>query len=138
MPFPPFARQVRSPANPGSPATLKIEHLPIQHLRPHPNNTVFTPNADRQARPGGRQLRNFDHPAIIDDQNTVLAGAWQTRSCKKRRVTEHTLHTRQPLNRCSKSGPSYSSIIDWLKTLAGDFQLLAKEVEFLQSERSST
>ena len=118
-----------------SPVTgaLRIEELAIQDLRPYQNNPRLHPKS--QIDKLARAIADFGFliPVLVDDQNTVLAGHARIEAAKK------LVLRRLPCIRASHLSEAQKrtfTILDnrLAEEAAWDFQLLAKEIEFLQSE----
>jgi DNA modification methylase len=112
---------------------LCIEDIPIGKLRPYGNNPRLHPKT--QIDKLARAIRDFGFliPVLIDNQNTVLAGHARIEAAKKLALPTIPCIRASHLTEAQKRT---FTILDnrIAEEAAWDFQLLAKEVEFLQSE----
>ena len=118
-----------------SPVTsaVRIEELAIQDLRPYQNNPRLHPKS--QIDKLARAITDFGFliPVLVDDQNTVLAGHARIEAAKKLLLRKLPCIRASHLTEAQKR--TFTILDNKLaEEAAWDFQLLAKEVEFLQSE----
>ena len=118
-----------------SPVTsaLRIEELAIQDLRPYQNNPRLHPKS--QIDKLARAFTDFGFliPVLVDDQNTVLAGHARIEAAKKLELRKLPCIRASHLTEAQKR--TFTILDNRLaEEAAWDFELLAKEVEFLQSE----
>ena len=118
-----------------SPVTsaLRIEELAIQDLRPYQNNPRLHPKS--QIDKLARAITDFGFliPVLVDDQNTVLAGHARIEAAKKLELRKLPCIRASHLTEAQKR--TFTILDNRLaEEAAWDFELLAKEVEFLQSE----
>jgi DNA modification methylase len=113
--------------------SLRIEYLEVDDLRPYQNNPRLHPKT--QVDKLARAISDFGFliPVLVDDKNTVLAGHARIEAAKK--LALRTL----PCIRASyltEAQKRTFTILDnrLAEEAAWDFQLLAKEIEFLQNE----
>ena len=110
-----------------------LEHLPVQHVRPHPDNPRVHPRKQIQ-----KLLRAIDEfgfliPILIDDQNTVIAGHARLEAAKQLELPSVPCVRASHLSETQKR--ALTILDNRIATEAvWDFQLLAKDVEFLQAE----
>jgi ParB-like chromosome segregation protein Spo0J len=111
----------------------RIENLPVEQLRPHQNNPRVHPR--KQIDKLARAIDEFGFliPILIDDQNTVLAGHARIEAAKQLKLL---IVPCIRANHLSETQKRTFTILDnrLAAEAAWDFQLLAKEVEFLQSQ----
>jgi ParB-like chromosome segregation protein Spo0J len=115
------------------PNKLKIEHVPIQILRPNPNNARLHPKAqiNKLARAIGEL--GFLVPVLIDDCNMIIAGHGRIEAAKALGLSELPCIRTSHLSEAQKR--AFTIFDNRLAEDSGwDFQLLAKEFEFLQAE----
>lgn len=132
------SRYRRSPATKNPPrsladSALRIEHVPIQDLRPYQNNSRRHPGL--QIDKLARAISDFGFliPVLIDDQNTIIAGHARLEAAKTLGLTEIPCIRASHLTEVQKR--TFAIVDNRLAEDAGwDFQLLAKEIEFLQGE----
>ena len=114
-------------------STLRIEDLPIHDLRPYQNNPRLHPKT--QIDKLARAISHFGFliPVLIDDQNTVLAGHARIEAARKIGLPKIPCIR---ANHLSEAQKRTFTIVDnrLAEDATWDFQVLAKEVEFLQSE----
>ena len=120
---------------PRPPATAVdwIDNLLVKQLRPYQNNPRVHPR--RQIDKLARAIDEFGFliPILIDDQNTVLAGHARIEAAKQLGVLNVPCIRASHLSETQKR--TFTILDNRLATEATwDFQLLAKEVEFLQGE----
>ena len=112
---------------------LRIENLPIQRVHPYPDNPRIHPRKQIQKLVRAIDEFGFLIPILIDDQNTVLAGHARIEAAKQLRLLSVPCIRANHLTETQKR--TFTILDNRLATEAAwDFQLLAKEVEFLQSE----
>jgi DNA modification methylase len=119
--------------NPLNRDALRIEHLPIRDLRPNPNNSRLHPQ--KQIEKLCRAIDEFGFliPVVIDDRDTLIAGHARVEAagmCGLKTVPcVRTSHLSDAQGRAF-------AIFDNRLALdaAWDFQVLAKEFEFLHDE----
>jgi DNA modification methylase len=113
--------------------SLSIEYLAGDDLRPYQNNPRLHPKA--QIDKLARAISDFGFliPILIDDQNTVLAGHARIEAAKILALRKIPCIRASHLTKAQKRT---FTILDNRLTedAAWDFQLLAKEIEFLQNE----
>jgi hypothetical protein len=112
--------------------TLRIENLAVEQLRPYQNNPRVHPR--KQIDKLARAIDEFGFliPILIDDQNTVLAGHARIEAAKQLRLHSVPCIRANHLSETQKR--TFTILDNRLATEAAwDFQLLAQEVEFLQS-----
>ena len=112
---------------------FKIEHVPIQVLRPNPNNARLHPKAQIDKLAHAINEFGFLVPALIDGNNNVIAGHGRLEAAKTIGLSELPCIRTSHLSEAQKRA---FTIFD--NRLAEDadwnFQVLAKEFEFLQAE----
>jgi DNA modification methylase len=112
---------------------LKIGHVPVEDLRPSPNNSRFHPKEqiDKLKRAIGEF--GFLVPALIDERNRVIVGHARVEAAKALGLAEIPCLRIRHLSEAQKRA---FTILDnrLAEDSKWDFQLLAKEFEFLQSE----
>jgi len=112
---------------------LRIEDLPIQDLRPHRNNPRLHPQT--QIDKLARAITEFGFliPVLIDGQNTVLAGHARIEAAKQLGMRSVPCTRADHLSEAQKRT---FTILDnkIAQEAVWDFQLLAKEIDFLQAE----
>ena len=112
---------------------LRIENFPIQDLRPYRNNPRLHPKA--QIDKLARAISDFGFliPILIDDKNTVISGHARIEAAEKLLLPEVPCIRASHLSEAQKRA---FTILDnrLAEDATWDFQLLAKEVEFLQEE----
>ena len=118
-----------------SPVTgaLRIEDFAIQDLRPYQNNPRLHPKL--QIDKLARAITDFGFliPILVDDRNTVLAGHARIEAAKKLGLRKLPCIRASHLTEAQKR--TFTILDNRLaEEAAWDFELLAKEVEFLQSE----
>ncbi len=116
-----------------APKALQIQHLPIQQVRPNPDNPRTHPS--KQIRKLARAIEDFGFliPVLIDDQDTVLAGHARIEAAKQLVLPSVPCIRASHLTEAQKR--TFTILDNRIATEAAwDFQLLAKEIEFLQTE----
>jgi DNA modification methylase len=111
----------------------RIENLPVEQLRPYQNNPRVHPR--KQIDKLARAIDEFGFliPILIDDQNTVLAGHARIEAAKQLKLLSVPCIRAKHLSETQKR--TFTILDNRLAAEATwDFQLLAKEVEFLQSQ----
>jgi DNA modification methylase len=112
---------------------LRIEYLPTEDLRPYKNNSRRHPKA--QIDKLARAISNFGFliPILIDGQNTIIAGHARLEVAKILGLPEIPCIRAGYLTEAQKR--TFTIVDNRLaEDAAWDFQLLAKELEFLQGE----
>jgi DNA modification methylase len=112
---------------------LTIERVPIQNLRPSPNNSRVHPREQIDKLVRAIAEFGFLIPVLIDDRNRVIAGHARLEAAKALGLTEIPCIRTRHLSEAQKRA---FAIFDnrLAEDSKWDFQLLAKEFEFLQSE----
>ena len=138
----PRSRRLRRPSvetissrHPHAAGALKVEDLAIQQLTPYPrNNPRLHPKQqiDKLAR-AINDFSGFLISVVIDDQNIVLAGHARIEAAKQLALPSVPCVRASHLNETQKRA---FTILDnkVAEEATWDFQLLAKEVEFLHNE----
>jgi hypothetical protein len=112
---------------------LTIERVPIEDLRPNQNNSRLHPR--EQIDKITRAIAEFGFliPALIDDGNMIIAGHARIEAAKKLGLAEVPCIRTSHLSEAQKRK---FTILDnrLAEDSVWDFQLLAKELEFLQAE----
>jgi DNA modification methylase len=112
---------------------LSIERVPIEDLRPNQNNSRLHPR--EQINKLTRAIAEFGFliPALIDDGNMIIAGHARIEAAKKLGLAEVPCIRTSHLSEAQKRK---FTILDnrLAEDSVWDFQLLAKEFEFLQAE----
>jgi DNA modification methylase len=112
---------------------LKIEYLPIQGLRPNPNNSRIHPQ--KQIDKLARAIDEFGFliPVLIDEQNKLLAGHARIEAAEVCGLSAIPCVRTSHLSEAQKRA---FTIVDNRLAQDGswDFQVLAKEFEFLRDE----
>jgi DNA modification methylase len=119
--------------HPRAAGPLKVEDIAIQQLTPYQNNPRLHPK--KQIDKLARAIKDFGFliPALIDDQNIVLAGHARIEAAKQLALPSVPCIRASHLNETQKRA---FTILDnrVAEEAKWDFQLLAKEVEFLHTE----
>jgi len=119
--------------NPPGGLSLKIEYLPIRVLRPNPNNSHLHPQ--KQIEKLIRAIGEFGFliPAVLDDQNTLIAGHARIKAAEICGLTTVPCVRASHLSEAQKRA---FAIVDnrLAQDATWDFQVLAREFEFLHSE----
>jgi DNA modification methylase len=112
---------------------LKIELVSIRGLRPSPNNSHVHPREQIDKLVRAIAEFGFLIPVLIDDRNRVIAGHARLEAAKALGLTEIPCIQTRHLSEAQKRA---FAIFDnrLAEDSKWDFQLLAKEFEFLQSE----
>jgi DNA modification methylase len=112
---------------------LTIERVPIQNLRPSPNNSRVHPREQIEKLTRAIQEFGFLAPVLIDDRNRVIAGHARLEAAKALGLTEVPCIRTSHLSEAQKRA---FAILDnrLAEDSVWDFQVLAKELEFLQAE----
>ena len=125
--------EIISSRHPHAAGALKVEDLAIQQLTPHQNNPRLHPK--QQIDKLARAINDFGFliPVVIDDQNIVLAGHARIEAAKQLALPSVPCVRASHLNETQKRA---FTILDnrVAEEATWDFQLLAKEVEFLHNE----
>jgi DNA modification methylase len=112
---------------------LKLEYLPIGDLRPSPQNSRLHPKKQIEKLKRAIQDFGFLIPVLIDDRNMIVAGHARIEAAKQCGLTAVPCIRVNHLNEAQKR-----TFVIFDNRLAEDstwdFQLLAKEFEFLQAE----
>jgi DNA modification methylase len=134
-----FSRVARTPNGTQDPpqqrvmGALRIEIVEIQNLRPYRNNARQHPPT--QIAKLVRAIRDFGFliPVLIDDKNTVLAGHARIEAADKLALPELPCIRANHLTEAQKRA---FTILDnrLAEDASWDFQLLAKEIQFLKDE----
>src|SRR5258708_24712057 len=114
-------------------APLTIERVPIQDLRPSPNNSRVHPREQIDKIKRAIEEFGFLAPALIDDRNRIIAGHARIEAAKALGLAEvPCIRTRH----LSEAQTRAFAILDnrLAEDSAWDFQLLAKGLAFLQAE----
>jgi DNA modification methylase len=128
----PASRRRRSAPLPGASA-LRIENLPVQQVRPYPNNPRIHPRKQIQKLARAIDEFGFLIPILVDDHGTVLAGHARIEAAKQLALPSVPCIRASHLSEAQKR--AFTILDNRIATEAAwDFQLLAKEVEFLQTE----
>jgi DNA modification methylase len=113
--------------------SLRIEYLPIRDLQPNPNNSRRHPVKQIEKLCQAIGEYGFLIPALIDDRNMIIAGHARVEAAKKRGLNDVPCIRANHLTEIQKR-----AFVIFDNRLAEDstwdFQLLAKELEFLQVE----
>jgi DNA modification methylase len=112
---------------------LRIENLPIQHLRPNPDNPRVHPS--KQIRKLALAIEDFGFliPVLLDDKNAILAGHARVEAAKQLALPSVPCIRASHLTEAQKR--TFTILDNRIAAEAGwDFQLLAKEIEFLQTQ----
>jgi DNA modification methylase len=112
---------------------LKIERVPIQNLRPNPYNSRVHPRGQLDKLKRAIQDFGFLAPVLVDDRNKIIAGHARSEAAKALGLAEvPCIRTRH----LSEAQTRAFAILDnrLAEDSVWDFQLLAKELEFLQAE----
>jgi ParB-like chromosome segregation protein Spo0J len=136
----PRSRRLRRPSvetigsrHPQAAGALRIEDIAIQQLNPYQNNPRLHPK--KQIDKLARAINDFGFliPVLIDDQNIVLAGHARIEAAKQLALPSVPCVRASHLNETQKRA---FTIFDnrLAEEATWDFQLLAKEVEFLHNE----
>jgi DNA modification methylase len=114
-------------------APLTIERVPIQDLRPSPNNSRVHPREQIDKIKRAIEEFGFLAPALIDDRNRIIAGHARIEAAKALGLAEVPCIRTRHLSEAQKRA---FAILDnrLAEDSAWDFQVLAKELEFLQAE----
>jgi hypothetical protein len=112
---------------------LRIEYLLVDDLRPYQNNPRLHSKTQIDKLARAISEYGFLIPILIDDQNTVLAGHARVEAGKKLKLPEVPCIRASHLTGAQKRA---FTILDnrLAEEAVWDFQLLAKEIEFLQNE----
>jgi DNA modification methylase len=112
---------------------LTIERVPIRNLRPSPNNSRVHPREQIEKLTRAIQEFGFLAPVLIDDRNRVIAGHARIEAAKALGLTEVPCIRTSHLSEAQKRA---FAILDnrLAEDSVWDFQVLAKELEFLQAE----
>jgi DNA modification methylase len=114
-------------------STLRIENLPVQQVRPYPNNPRIHPRKQIQKLARAIDEFGFLIPILVDDHGTVLAGHARIEAAKQLALPSVPCIRASHLSEAQKR--AFTILDNRIATEAAwDFQLLAKEVEFLQTE----
>jgi DNA modification methylase len=116
-----------------SDSALTIESVPVQDLRPSPNNSHVHPREQIDKLVRAIAEFGFLIPVLIDDRNRVIAGHARLEAAKALGLTEIPCIRTRHLSEAQKRA---FAIFDnrLAEDSKWDFQVLAKEFEFLQSE----
>jgi DNA modification methylase len=116
-----------------APTALRIELVPVQDLRPSPNNSRLHPRKQIDKLTRAIEEFGFLIPVLIDDRNRVIAGHARIEAAKALGLTEVPCIRTSHLSEAQKRA---FTILDHrlAEDSAWDFQVLAKELEFLQAE----
>jgi hypothetical protein len=114
-------------------SALTIERVPIQSLRPSPNNSRVHPREQIEKLTRAIQEFGFLAPVLIDDRNRVIAGHARIEAAKALGLVEVPCIRARHLSEAQKRA---FAILDnrLAEDSVWDFQVLAKELEFLQAE----
>ncbi len=114
-------------------SALTIESVPVQDLRPSPNNCRFHPKEQIDKLKRAIERFGFLGPVLIDDRNRVIVGHARMEAAKALGLAEIPCLRIRHLSEAKKRA---FAILDnrLAEDSAWDFQLLAKEFQFLQAE----
>jgi DNA modification methylase len=117
----------------GAELSLKIEYLPTRALRTNPNNSHLHPQ--KQIQKLSRAIGEFGFliPAVVDDQNILIAGHARTEAAEACGLTRVPCVRASHLSEAQKRA---FAIVDnrLAQDATWDFQVLAKEFDFLERE----
>ena len=116
-------------------APLTIERVPIQDLRPSPNNSRVHPREQIDKIKRAIEEFGFLAPALIDDRNRIIAGHARIEAAKALGLAEVPCIRTRHLSEAQKRA---FAILDnrLAEDSVWDFQVLAKELEFLRPRAS--
>lgn len=114
-------------------SALTIESVPVQDLRPSPNNSRDHPKEQIEKLKRAIKQFGFLVPVLIDDRNRVIVGHARMEAAKELGLAEVPCIRTSHLSEAQKRA---FTILDnrLAEDSIWDFQLLAKEFEFLQAE----
>jgi ParB-like nuclease family protein len=105
----------------------------VQQVRPYPNNPRIHPRTQIQKLARAIDEFGFLIPILVDDHGTVLAGHARIEAAKQLALPSVPCIRASHLSEAQKR--AFTILDNRIATEAAwDFQLLAKEVEFLQTE----
>jgi ParB-like nuclease domain len=112
---------------------LTIEFVPVQDLRPSPNNSRDHPKEQIEKLKLAIERFGFLVPVLVDDRNRVIVGHARIEAAKALSLAEIPCIRIRHLSEAQRRA---FAILDnrLAEDSAWDFQLLAKEFEFLQAE----
>jgi hypothetical protein len=132
---PSFRRRpsVNTQSDPIAHAVLRIEYVPVRDLRPNEKNSHLHPS--KQTRKLVRSIKEFGFliPTLIDDRNTIIAGHARAEAAEECGLTVIPCIRATHLSETQKRA---FAILDnrLAEDSTWDFQVLAKEFEFLLAE----